>query len=128
MVVDGFNKTTFTKGHVRRGERLSEAAARETFEEIGLSDLKYVARLGKIDIEFTDRFVHKGYLVRKRIHYYLFEAPRKARIKVMTPKKRGERIQRGLWVPAHKLLSSSSYDDLRPLVKKALKIVGSSRE
>ena len=123
MVVDGFGKTTFTKGHVRRGEKLPEAAARETCEEIGLCDLKYVAKLGKIDIWFRDRFVHKGVLVHKHIYYYLFEAPRKARIKVMAPKKRGERIRRGLWVPKHKLLESSSYDDMKPLVKKALEIV-----
>jgi len=123
MVVDGFGKTTFTKGHVRRGEKLSEAAARETCEEIGLCELKYVAKLGKIDIWFKDRFVHKGVMVHKHIYYYLFEAPRKARIKVMAPKKRGERIQRGLWVPKHKLLESSSYDDMKPLVKKALEIL-----
>ncbi|MFH1315583.1 MAG: NUDIX domain-containing protein [Candidatus Uhrbacteria bacterium] len=128
MVVDGFGKTTFTKGHVRRGERLSEAAVRETCEEIGLCDLKYVARLGRIEIEFIDRFVYKGYLVQKQIHYFLFEAPRKARIKVMSPKKHGERIQRGLWVPAYKLLDTSSYDDLKPLVKKALKIVSRDRQ
>tara|TARA_Y100000031_G_scaffold152032_1_gene194366 strand:- start:370 stop:786 length:417 start_codon:yes stop_codon:yes gene_type:complete len=123
MVVDGFGKTTFTKGHVRRGEKLSEAAMRETCEETGLCDLKYVARLGKIDIWFRDRFVHKGVLIHKFIHYYLFEAPRDAKIKIPPPRKHGERIQRGLWAPKSKVLEMSSYDDMKAIVKRALRII-----
>jgi 8-oxo-dGTP pyrophosphatase MutT (NUDIX family) len=128
MVVDGFGKYTFTKGHVRRDESLVDAAIRETCEETGLCRLKYVAKLGRIDIWFRDRFVHKGVLVHKYIYYYLFEVPRKARIVIPPPKEKGEQIQRGLWVPEHKVVETSSYEDLKPLIEKALKILNEKKK
>lgn len=123
MIVDGYGKTTFSKGHVRRAETLCQAAERETCEEIGVCDLRLVARLGKIDIWFKDRFVHKGTLVHKFIHYFLFEAPSNARIRIPPPRKQGERIKQGLWVPADQVLDRSSYQDLEPIIKRALRIL-----
>ncbi|MBU0531132.1 MAG: NUDIX domain-containing protein [Candidatus Uhrbacteria bacterium] len=123
MIKDGFGKWTFTKGHVRRGEKLVEAARRETCEETGICELKHLARLGTIDIWFKDRFVHKGVLVHKYIHYFLFEAPARARITLPKPKENGERISRAAWVPVAKVLERSSYDDMKPMIKKALSIL-----
>lgn len=123
MIIDAYGKQTFTKGHVEKGERLIEAAKRETCEEIGVCELEHVAKLGKIDIWFRDRFEFKGALIHKYIHYFLFEADSSARIKIPPPKKRGENIQKGMWVPANKILEASSYEDMKPMIIKALKII-----
>jgi len=123
MIKDGFGKWTFTKGHVRRGEKLIDAARRETCEETGICELEYLAGLGKIDIWFKDRFVHKGVMVHKFIHYYLFEASGKAKLTVPKPKKNGERISKAIWVPIEKVLERSSYDDMEPMIKKSLAIL-----
>jgi len=124
MIVDSYDKKTFTKGHVQKGERLIDAAKRETCEEIGICELEHVAKLGRIDIWFRDRFQHKGKLIHKYIHYFLFQADPTARIRIPTPKKRGEKIQKGMWVPAEKVLEESSYRDMESIIKKALKITG----
>ena len=123
MIVDSYGKLAFPKGHVRRGEQLGEAAAREVCEELGLCQLTLLKRLGTNDIWFRDRFVHKGYLVHKFIHYYLFEAPGHVRIVVQPAKTTGERVRRGLWVPMEDVLRRSSYDNMDPIVRGAIKFI-----
>lgn len=121
MIVDSYGKLAFPKGHVRRGEQLAEAAAREVCEELGLCDLHVHRRLGTNDIWFRDRFVHKGYLIHKFIHYYLFEADRAARVRVQENSPTGgERIRRGLWVPMEDVQRRSSYDNMSPIVERAI--------
>jgi ADP-ribose pyrophosphatase YjhB (NUDIX family) len=125
MVVDSYGKWAFPKGHVRHEERYKDAAVREIKEEMGLFGLRHLARLDTIDIWFRDRFVHKGKLVHKYIHYFLFEAPREAELVRPEPKEKGEMINDVAWVPAQELLSRSSYRDMVGIIKKALRICGS---
>ena len=123
MIVDSYGKLAFPKGHVRRGEQLAEAAAREVCEELGLCDLTLLRRLGTNDIWFRDRFVYKGYLIHKYIHYYLFETQGSARIQIQPIKSTGERVRRGLWVPITDVLRRSSYDNMDPLVHRAIRFI-----
>ena len=124
MIVDSYGKLAFPKGHVWRGEQLAETAAREVCEELGICNLQLLRRLGTNDIWFRDRFVHKGYLIHKYIHYYLFETDSDARIRVQ-PKDngKGERIRKGFWVPMEKVLERSSYDNMGPITKKAIRFI-----
>ncbi|EKD33167.1 MAG: hypothetical protein ACD_76C00078G0004 [uncultured bacterium] len=124
MLIDSYGKTTFPKGHVRRGESVADAARREIFEELGLSDLKKIRRLGKIDIEFVDKYVHKGTTIRKRIYYFLFKAPKTSKIKVPEKREKGkETIHKGFWVPIGSVEKVSSYKDLEDIIKSALSAV-----
>lgn len=123
MIVDSYGKLAFPKGHVRRGEQLAETAAREVCEELGLCELQLLRRLGTNDIWFRDRFVYKGYLIHKYIHYYLFETEKNARIQVQPIKATGERVRKGLWVPMYDVLRRSSYDNMEPLVKRAIRYI-----
>ncbi len=125
MVVDSYGKWAFPKGHVRQGERYKDTAIREIKEEMGLDELRHLCRLDTIDIWFRDRFVHKGKLVHKYIHYFLFEAPLTAVLIRPEPKEKGEMINDVAWVPAKELLSRSSYRDMVGIIKKALRICGS---
>ena len=123
MMKDTYDKWTFPKGHVEKGEDLEETAARETLEELGLEEIKFYEELGKIDIWFRDRFIKKGRLIHKDIHYFLFETPAGARL-FPDPE---EHALDAVWVPMSKVLSRSSYEDMKPIVEKAIKIVGKLR-
>jgi ADP-ribose pyrophosphatase YjhB (NUDIX family) len=125
MVVDSYGKWAFPKGHVRLGEKYREAAIREIKEEMGLENLRYLCRLDSIDIWFRDRFINKGRLIHKYIHYFLFEVD--ANSKLIKPKQvRGaENIKAVAWVPAKELLKRSSYRDMVGIIKKALRICSS---
>lgn len=126
MVVDSYGKWAFPKGHVRDGEQYRAAAIREIGEEMGLFTLRFVARLDTIDIWFRDRYVHKGELIHKYIHYFLFEAPPDAELVKPPPSEDGEQIQSVAWVPAHELAERSSYPDMVSIIEKALRICKSS--
>lgn len=122
MIKDPYGKWTFPKGHVRRGETLREAAMRESMEETGLRDLTFKRKLGAIDIWFRDRFVFKGRLIHKYIHYYLLEAPGNA--KVQLPRHHaGEKIQAVAWVPLSEFRQRSGYKDLKEVVRQAVQII-----
>lgn len=121
MMKDSFGKWAFPKGHVRAGENYRKAAEREIEEELGLADLRFKKELGQIDIWFRDRFVHKGKLVHKYIHYFLFQAAPGARVRKPESKEKGERIQAVAWVPVGKIMKQSSYSDMKPIIKRALR-------
>lgn len=125
MVVDSYGKWAFPKGHVRPDERYREAAVREIREEMGLTRLRTIARLDTIDIWFRDRFVHKGSLIHKYIHYFLFEAHPDAILIKPAPQEQGETIKDVAWVPADELLKRSSYKDMLGIIKKALRLCSS---
>ncbi len=124
MVIDSYGKWAFPKGHVRPGERYRQTAVREIREEMGLTNLRYIAKLDHIDIWFRDRFVHKGLLIHKYIYYFLFEAPPDAAVRQPQPQAQGETIRGVAWVPAHELLARSSYRDMVGIIKKALRLCG----
>lgn len=124
MVIDSYGKWAFPKGHVRPGERYRQTAIREIREEMGLANLRYVAKLDHIDIWFRDRFVHKGLLIHKYIHYFLFSAASDAQIYPPKPQEQGETIRGVAWVPARELLARSSYRDMIGIIKKALRLCG----
>jgi len=97
-------------------EALEEAAARETLEEIGLEEIRFLEELGKISIWFRDRYEQKGKLIHKDIYYFLFETAPDA---VLLPDP-SQHTYDAKWVPIKKVLQTSSYSDLAPIIKKAL--------
>lgn len=124
MIVDSYGKLAFPKGHVRQGEHFAETAAREVCEELGLRNLQLLHRLGTNDIWFRDRFVHKGFLIHKYIHYYLFETDSAARISVQEKdSSKGERIRKGFWVPMKEVLERSSYENMNPIARGAIRYI-----
>lgn len=125
FVMDPYGKWTFAKGHMEKGEGLDQAALRETREEMGLGRLRVIAPLGSIDIWFRDRYrpETKGVLIHKYVHYFLMEAPARAK---GSPQKK-EKIRKIIWVNAGRAMRTSSYEDVRPILRKALGILGRER-
>lgn len=116
FILDPYGKWAFPKGHVEAGEKTEEAALREAEEEIGIKGLKIRDYLGKTDFWFQDRFIRKGELVHKFLHYYLIEAPSGVEAK---PQKK-EKIQEVAWVPLDQAYVKSDYPDVELLLRKAI--------
>ncbi|HJN85345.1 NUDIX domain-containing protein [Candidatus Uhrbacteria bacterium] len=124
FVRDSVGKMTFPKGHVEHGESIEKTARREILEETGLRGLRLVRKLGKIKIEFEDRYVKKGDTIKKDIHYFLFEAPEHARFKRMKKPKGGGEMIRGLkWVSLTDTGQWSEYQDMEIIVEKAVALI-----
>ncbi len=119
VMKDSYEKWTFPKGHVERGEDVEEAAARETLEELGLEQIRLLDYIGKIDIWFRDKFHKKGQLIHKDIHYYLFEAEEHSELHPDPD----EHVYEAKWIPLSKVERVSSYPDMIPIVKKAVELV-----
>lgn len=124
MLKDSYGKWTFPKGHVKRGENNIDAAKREIAEEMGIERLRLIKPLGTIDIWFRDRFVFKGRLIHKYIHYFLFEVRDNIRLQKPTEDTGGEKIQAVAWVPAEEVLKRSNYKDMKPIIDKAFRKLG----
>ena len=123
FVLDSTKKWSFPKGHIRRGEKIEEAAVRESEEELGLKGLQPLRRLGQIDIWFVDKYVHKGALIHKYIYYVLIKSPANARLRIPPHPKRGEPIYGVRWVPLKETLRFSDYKDVQPILRKTLDIL-----
>ncbi|MBI2099119.1 NUDIX domain-containing protein [Candidatus Uhrbacteria bacterium] len=122
FILDPYGKWAFPKGHVEEGEVTEEAAAREAEEEMGIKGIKVREYLGKADFWFRDRFVRKGELVHKFLHYYLMEAP----MGVVAKPQKKEKIQEVIWIPLNKAYAKSDYKDIEPLLVKAIILLGGS--
>jgi 8-oxo-dGTP pyrophosphatase MutT (NUDIX family) len=70
LILDGHRNWGFPKGHLHRRERPEDAARREIAEETGLTALILHDPLGVIDW----RFRHRGRLIHKYCHFFLFAA------------------------------------------------------
>lgn len=122
LMLDPFGKWTFAKGHVESGETIEQAALRETAEEMALRGLKLRLPLGTIDFWFREKYRpgSKGMLVHKFVHYFLMEAPSG---EWGSPQKH-EKIRQIIWVDPREAMAKSSYEDVRPVLEKALITLG----
>ena len=112
LVLDSYDKWTFPKGHIEKREKPEQAALREVSEEIGISDLKIIKLLDKIDYWFR----LKGDLIHKYVYFYLIEAPENAKLKHQV-----KELQDAKWFSQDEALKIIGYKkDEVPLLKKAI--------
>ena len=125
LMLDPFGKWTFAKGHVEPGETIEQAALRETAEEMSLRGLKLKQPLGTIDFWFREKYRvgSKGMLIHKFVHYFLMESPAG---EWGSPQK-NEKIRKIIWVDPRETMRISSYEDVRPVLEKALITLGVRR-
>lgn len=112
LVHDVFGHWTLSKGSVEEGETVEEAAIRELKEEMDL-DIKIIEKIG--DNEYVANHPEKG-KHRKQVVYFLAESE-------MTEVKLGDSggLDDAKWFKLSEILDLNFYDDILPLITKAVK-------
>ena len=102
---------------------LADNARREVKEEMGITRIRVIAPLGRIDWWFRERrgTAHspKGALVNKFAYYFLMQVPTQTKLKAQ----KSELIRAVRFVPIVQALKLSGYKDVQPVLKKALDIL-----
>jgi len=114
LIHDVFGHWTLSKGHTTEGEELKAGTVRKVQEELGLP-VEVGEELGNNEYIATDP--EKG-KIKKRVTYFLAESPFQD-IKV------GESggIDDGRWFKIDEILDLNFYDDIMPIVAKAVEIL-----
>jgi 8-oxo-dGTP pyrophosphatase MutT (NUDIX family) len=118
LIRDDYGYWTFPKGKLEPGETPEQAALREVREEVEVAQTSIVAALGTNKYHFR---IGEN-TVNKTVHWFLMEvAPG-----VECTPVRAERVQDAGWFPAETALSTVGYRNLRPVVRRALRILRSA--
>jgi 8-oxo-dGTP pyrophosphatase MutT (NUDIX family) len=110
LIRDSYGKWGFPKGHLENGEAADVAAARETAEETGLSDLRVVASLDTIKW----RFQLRGQLIHKTCHFFLMQSETEA-----TSPQFAEGITACRWTTFERAHELIAYANARDVLMKA---------
>lgn len=122
------NRWAVPKGHVDPGETSQQAAVREVEEETGL---KSVIRrsLGKNTYYFRGlRGPEKGKTVRKTVDMYLLDVQGDTTIYPEKLDPHDKLVKEARWFSPDEAVSAIPYANLRPLAKKAARIVKEQKE
>jgi len=112
MVHDVFGYWTLSKGHLEEGEDVREGTMRELKEELGLKNLKLLDEIGVNEYVASDPKIGP---VRRRVSYFLAETDESG----LTLGPSGG-LDDARWFEAVELENLKIYDDIRPLIKKAV--------
>jgi N utilization substance protein B len=114
FVHDIFGHWTLAKGHLKEGETDEEAVNRKTQEELGIP-VTVKEKIG--DNEYLASDPEKGKL-RKQVCYYLAESP----VIELTTEKAGG-LDDSRWFPVTEVPSLNLYDDIVPIITKAIGVL-----
>lgn len=115
LVHDVFGYWTLSKGHLEEGEDIKEGTSRKLKEELGISNLKLGEELGSNEYIASDPKLGK---VRRQVTYFLSETE-DGELNL------GEHsgLDDARWFQPEELQDIKTYDDIRPLLAKALEII-----
>ena len=112
FVHDVFGYWTLSKGHLEEGDTVESGTLRELREEIGVANLNVQGQLGVNEYIASDP--QKG-PVRRRVTYFLVETPDTALVLGTSGGLDDVR-----WFRPNEVSELKMYDDIRPLIEKAL--------
>jgi N utilization substance protein B len=115
MVHDVFGYWTLSKGGVEAGESVEEGAIREIKEEIGL-DITIEVTLG--EVEYIAFHPTDG-KIRKHVTFFLG----KSQYKELELEKGTGGLDKAAWFQLHEVLELTVYDDILPLIAKAIEYI-----
>ena len=111
LMRDHYGHWVFPKGGLEAGENSEEAARREVSEEVGLADLRLLGALGYSEHEFEQ----SGERFRKRVDWFLFEAPENAELRPDPT----ERVLDGGWFSLSKAMTTLGHADQKRTLRRA---------
>lgn len=118
MVHDVFGRWTLSKGHIEEEENVKQGTIREIKEEMGV-DMKIVEELGMNEYIASDP--EKG-KTRRQVTYFLAEVEGMPKL-VLEEKGGLDKVQ---WFRLAEVPDLHMYDDMVPIITKAIKILLSS--
>lgn len=116
LVHDVFGYWTLSKGHIKEGEDVKDGTAREIKEELGL-EVVPTEELGSNEYIASDP--EKG-KIRKQVIYFLAEAKDPAGLHLAEGKGGLNDVK---WFPLTELPELKVYDDILPIITKAIKLI-----
>ena len=119
LVHDVFGKWTLSKGHTVEGESDSDAVKRKVLEEMGANVKNVYDKLGENEYIATHPSEGK---VRKQVIYYMAEAEYK---ELRLGNSGG--LDDAKWFRLSEILDLNFYDDILPIVTKALNILAAKK-
>jgi N utilization substance protein B len=120
MVHDVFGRWTLSRGHIEKGESVVAGVTREIKEEMGI-DIEVGEALGQNEYIASDP--EKG-KTRRQVNYFLGEAclgKAGTRPELFLAKKGG--LDDVKWFPLAEVPELNMYDDMVPIITKAIKIL-----
>lgn len=116
FVHDIFGYWTLSKGHIKEGEDTEAGTIREIKEELNL-DIKVESPLGQNEYIASDPEVGK---IRKQVTYFLAKAKDPQALKLKEEK---GGLTETKWFPLSAVADLKMYDDILPIVTKAIKFL-----
>jgi 8-oxo-dGTP diphosphatase len=114
MMLDRYGLWTFPKGHLEKSETAFAAARREVQEEVGLTKVELVTRLGEIRYSFAK----DGRQIQKQVEWFLAVAAPQTELKRADE----QAVKEAAWLEYHAALKRNGYKQMRGLLKLANKI------
>ena len=114
LVKDSYNRWTWPKGNIDKGESPEQAALREINEEVGLSRVEIVEKLS--DINYFYRL--KGNLIFKTVYLFLVRARSNEKLKVLESELRGAQ-----WLSAPSAIRRVEYKGAKEIIAQAIRRV-----
>jgi len=114
LVHDIFGFWTLSKGHIESDESPSEGAVREINEELGLNT-KVESELGNNEYIANDENAGK---VRRQVSYFLLHSDGRNELA-----HNSTGLDDARWFEVHEIAHLKIYDDLLPIITKAIKII-----
>ena len=115
LIRDDYGYWTFPKGKVEPGESDEQAAVREVEEEVGIADVRVVAEAGASKYRFA---IGKDTCA-KTVRWFLMEVPPEVECTPVV----AEHVQDASWFTARQALAMIGYRNLRPVLRRALRIL-----
>ncbi len=115
LVHDVFGYWTFSKGHLEKGEDIAEGTTREIREELGISDVTLVEKIG--DNEYIASDPETG-PTRRHVSYFLAETHDS---ELHLESSGG--LDDTRWFTPDEVEDLKMYDDIKPILEKAIAII-----
>ena len=116
LILDVFGRWTLPKGHTEKDETPEETVLREVREELGLSDLKIMAKLG--EREYVAHEPDKG-LVRRKVVDFLMEARGETELRV----EKSSGIKDGKWFNLEEIAGLKQYSRVRSVLETIVEVL-----
>lgn len=120
LILDAYNKWTFSKGHIESGETAEQAASREVKEEFGISDLKMIDGLGELQLKVNHPNEEP---FRKLVHLYLFTTKD---TQLNIPKV--PEFKDGKWFTITEAIETIGYEESKKFLEKAINMLNENNE